>query len=717
MSDGRGDTLRLTISDGRPQDEGRGVARLDPDYLKRLGLAVGSLMAVHSESSIIYLRALPTYGDDRGRGTLQLDQTARHNLEARTGEVVSLTQAPSIPTAREVRVIAEGDFPSEDQLAIVGRAVDGLITCEGHRLQILGPGGEVLKFKTTTTEPSCPVAIAATTRLFIDPDDNSARARERRSSAPVGGHYEAIGGLGPQLARIREILEWPLQSPQVFRRLGIEAPQGVLLYGPPGCGKTLLARTVARESGANFYAVSGPEVIQKFYGESEKRLREIFETAAANAPALVFLDEIDTLAPHRDDAAGDVERRVVATLLTLMDGLKNRGQVVVLGATNRPNAIDPALRRPGRFDREIHIPIPDRDARREILAVHTQRMPLDESVALEALADRTHGYVGADLEALCRESAICSLRRQLGDQGEIADVDPGQLRVINADFEAALPDIKPSATREVFIEHPRTSWSDIGGHHEVRQRLIEALQWPLQYGTLFAAADLKPPRGILLHGPPGCGKTLLARAAASEIDVNFINIKGPELFDKYVGATERRLREIFGIARRAAPSMIFFDEIDALAPRRRQGQGDEQVSERLLGQLLTELDGLEDRGRVFVLGATNRLDRLDEALLRPGRFDHIIALDLPDPRQRAEIFMVHLRRRPGGADLDHDELARRTKGFSGADIAEVCRRATFRALRTLVLEHQEAPAPQQLSLQPLDLFGAINEVKEQRSRY
>ncbi len=716
MSDEEVATLRLAISDGRPQDEGRGVARVDPKCLEALEISVGSLVAVRQASQTVYLRALPTYGEDRGRGTVQLDQTSRENLGARSGEVVQLSPAPALAQARQIRVVPSGVFPSEGQLALIGQAVDGLVASRGDCLRVLTPSGKPLELRVSEVDPPEPSVIGAATKLFVDGPRRSSSPGAKGAGAKPG-HYGDIGGLGPQLSKMREILEWPLMAPQVFGRLGIEPPRGVLLYGPPGCGKPLLARAVARESGANFYAVSGPEVIQKFYGESEARLREIFETASANAPAVVFLDEIDTLAPNREDAAGDVERRVVATLLTLLDGLKNRGQVVVLGATNRPNAIDPALRRPGRFDREIHIPIPDREGRREILEVHTRPMPLARAVNLEKLAARTHGYVGADLESLCRESAICALRRELGDEGDIQTLDLNELRVESEDFQRALPDIKPSATREVFVEHPRASWSDVGGHHGVRQRLIEALQWPLRYRDLFEASNLKAARGLLLHGPPGCGKTLLARAAASEMEVNFINIKGPELFDKYVGATERRLREIFRIARRAAPSMIFFDELDALAPRRRQGQSEEQVSERLLGQLLTELDGLEDRGQVFVLGATNRLDRLDEALLRPGRFDHVIALELPDRGQRAEIFLVHLRHRPGGAEIDADDLALRTDGFSGADIAEVCRRATFRALRTLVLESSGPPNPEDLYLQPLDLYGAINEIQQQRESY
>lgn len=527
------------------------------------------------------------------------------------------------------------------------------------------------------------------------------------------GTYDDIGGLGPQLDRIREIVEWPLLYPQVFRHLGIDAPRGVLLHGPPGCGKTLLARALARESGATFFSISGPEVIQKFYGESEARLREIFEAAQKSAPSIIFLDEVDALAPRREDAAGDVERRVVATLLTLLDGMKARGQVVVLAATNRPNAIDPALRRPGRFDREIHIPIPDRPARRDILEIFTRGMPLTDDIDLDTLADRTHGFVGADLEALCRESAIRSLRRVLGTTGSPADALE-TLRVQPDDFRLALTDVKPSATREVFVEKPDVSWDDVGGLEDVRERLVEALQWPLEHPELFAAADLRPARGILLHGPPGCGKTLLARTAAAEFDVNFISVKGPELFDKFVGESERRLREVFAIARRAAPCMIFFDEVDALAPRRGAGSTEDPVASRLLGQLLTELDGLEELHNVFVLAATNRLDRLDEALLRPGRFDYVIPLSTPDQAQREAIFAVQLRSRPVAPDVDIAELARRTEGFSGAEIAEVCRRAVLRSLRGL-LSRSDAPATVDLQIASLDLLAALKELSDDRS--
>lgn len=530
--------------------------------------------------------------------------------------------------------------------------------------------------------------------------------------------YRDIGGLKPQLRRIHEMIELPLRHPEIFDRLGIDPPRGLLLHGPPGCGKTLTARAIARSARATFHAISGPEVIQKFYGESEAALRAVFERAAKERPAIIFLDEIDSLAPRREDAAGDVERRVVATLLTLMDGLSDRGQVMVIGATNRPNAIDPALRRPGRFDREIAIPVPDRIGRREILAIHSRRMPLSPNVSLDYLAEITNGFVGADLEAFCREGALAALRRTLpsleyGEAPKKEDYDA--IEVTAADFHEAFREITPSATREVHVEVPDVRWEDVGGQSSTRDRLIEAVEWPLHHADLFSAARVRPSRGIMLAGPPGVGKTMLARASATETRANFISVKGPSLMDKFVGESERNVRDIFQKARQAAPCIIFFDEIDAIAPARGAGASmDGGVSSRVLAQLLTEIDGVEELEGVLVLAATNRIDMIDEALLRPGRFDEIIHIERPDERARAEIFDVHLRDKPLGEDVDVESLARLTSGFVGSEIAEVCRRAALQAMRGLILasESGEPPDPVQLMISNFQLMRAIEEVRE-----
>ena len=517
---------------------------------------------------------------------------------------------------------------------------------------------------------------------------------------------QAIGGLGERMERIRELVELPLQKPEVFERLGIKPPTGVLLHGPPGCGKTLIARTLAKIAGVRFFSISGPEIINKYYGESEARLRKLFDQAQREAPAILFIDEIDALAPKRDQSFGDLEKRVVAQLLTLMDGLDDRGQVIIIGATNRPNALDPALRRPGRFDREIEIPVPDQQGRREILEIHTQPMPLTKGVDLNDMARRTHGFVGADLAALCKEAALQALRRVL-KKTPVTQLDSGSIKVGLPDFAAAFREVEPSALRETVISVPNVKWEEVGGLSAVKSRLIEAVEWPLRYGHLFAQAGLRPSRGILLVGPPGCGKTLLAKALATESQANFVAMKGADLHSKYVGESEQRLRDIFRKARQAAPCILFFDELDAFLPARGMMGLDAAVSERILAQFLVEMDGIEELKGVLVLGATNRVDRLDEAILRPGRFDEIVKFAPPDSMEREEILKIHLKQKPLSDEVDANYLAGLTEGWSGAELSAACNRAALLAVQRAV--HGELKRMSPITRE--DLLQALRQIR------
>ncbi len=517
---------------------------------------------------------------------------------------------------------------------------------------------------------------------------------------------QAIGGLGERMERILELVELPLRKPELFESLGIKPPTGVLLHGPPGCGKTLIARTLAKIAGVRFFSISGPEIINKYYGESEARLRKLFDQAQREAPAILFIDEIDALAPKRDQSFGDLEKRVVAQLLTLMDGLDDRGQVIIIGATNRPNALDPALRRPGRFDREIEIPVPDQQGRREILEIHTQPMPLTKGVDLEDMARRTHGFVGADLAALCREAALQALRRVL-KKTPVTQLDSGSIKVGLPDFAAAFREVEPSALRETVISVPNVKWEEVGGLSTVKSRLIEAVEWPLRYGHLFAQAGLRPSRGILLVGPPGCGKTLLAKALATESQANFVAMKGADLHSKYVGESEQRLRDIFRKARQAAPCILFFDELDAFLPARGMMGLDAAVSERILAQFLVEMDGIEELKGVLVLGATNRVDRLDEAILRPGRFDEIVKFAPPDAMEREEILKIHLKQKPLSDEVDANYLAGLTEGWSGAELSAACNRAALLAVQRAV--HGELKRMSPITRE--DLLQALRQIR------
>jgi len=578
-----------------------------------------------------------------------------------------LTLAPTEP----LRIVGGEEYLSQ--------LLEGRVLSRGDFVPI-NIMGRTVNLVVTNTSPSAEAVIVTegTEVLVGEQVKEPIRAIPRIS-------YEDIGGLRPVIQKIREMIELPLRHPELFERLGVEAPKGVLLHGPPGTGKTLLARAVASETNANFLSIGGPEIMSKYYGESEERLREVFKEAQENAPSIIFIDEIDSIAPKREEVTGEVEKRVTSQLLSLMDGLQSRGKVVVIGATNRPNAIDPALRRPGRFDREIEIGVPDRDGRLEVLEIHTRGMPLAEDVDLKKLADVTHGFVGADLEALAKEAAIRALRRILPEINLEAQSIPGDILnkiiVKMSDFLDALKEIEPSAMREVLVEIPDVSWDQIGGLEDVKEELREAVEWPLKYPDLFAQLNASPPKGLLLYGPPGTGKTLLAKAVAHESESNFISVKGPELLNKFVGESEKAVREVFRKARQASPCIIFFDEIDSVAPVRGSGGGETHVTERVISQFLTEMDGLEELRNVVIIAATNRPDIIDSALLRPGRFDRLLFVPPPDLEARRQIVRIHTRKTPLAEDVNLDEIARRTDGYTGADIASVANTAVMLALR------------------------------------
>ncbi len=701
--------IKLKVVEALSKDVGRALARMDPKDMEKLGVAIGDFVEVSGKRKTV-CKAMPAYRELRGQSRIQLDGLSRENAGAGLDESVQLRSTGCQPAQRVV-LAPVNMSPSPRDLEYIGSLLDGLPVLEGGRIRATLFGTRWADFKVESTTPRGPVLINPTTQLVVGKAQAHAEVSARTLS------YEDIGGLKPQLQRIREMIELPLRYPEVFERLGIDAPKGVLLHGPPGCGKTLIARAIAHETEAEFYAVSGPEIIHKFYGESEAHLRKIFEEAGRKSPSIIFIDEIDAIAPKREQVQGEVEKRVVAQLLALMDGLQRRQHLIVIAATNLPNAIDPALRRPGRFDREIAIPIPDRNGREEVLAIHSRGMPIADDVDMRHLAEITHGFVGADLEALCRESAMICLRRILPEVdfalARIPYEQVSRLEVRMDDFLEALREVEPSATREIFVEVPNVNWGDVGGLAQVKQSLLEAVEWPLQYPHLFAAAHIRPARGILLSGPPGCGKTLLAKAIATESKVNFVSVKGPELISKYVGDSEKGVREVFRKAKQAAPTILFFDEIDALLPMRGTG-GDSHVAERVLSQFLVEMDGIEELKGVLVLAATNRFDILDPAVLRPGRFDDLIQIPLPDEAAREEIFAVHLRNKPLAPGVDIPQLAARAAGCSGAEICSVCDKAARRAVRRAVeceIANSAVPASVLIGLEDLD--AALHEFEEE----
>ena len=699
-------TLKLRVTEALSKDVGRSFARMGPEDLARLNAAIGDIVEISGKRKTV-AKAMPAYQELRSQSRIQLDGLTRENAGSGLDEFVGVRKINVRPAERIV-LAPVNMTPAERDLKYIGSLLDGLPAVEGDCVRANLFGSRSANFRVETTTPKGPVIINPTTQLVIG------KVREEEAGRKLS--YEDVGGLKPQLQRIREMIELPLRYPEVFEKLGIDAPKGVLLYGPPGCGKTLIARAIAHETEANFFSVSGPEIIHKFYGESEAHLRRIFEEATRKGPSIVFLDEIDAIAPRRDQVVGEVEKRVVAQLLALMDGLTKRQNVIVIAATNIPNVLDPALRRPGRFDREISIPIPDRNGRQEILEIHSRGMPLAQDVDMPRLAEITHGFVGADLEAFCREAAMICLRKVMVDidfsQAGIPYEQLAKLEVHMNDFLSALQEVEPSAIREVFVEVPNVRWQDVGGLTPVKGHLMEAVEWPLKYAALFGKAGINPAKGILLSGPPGCGKTLSAKALATESGVNFISVKGPSLLSKYVGESERGIREIFRKARQAAPCIIFFDEIDSLIPKRSDASADSHVAERVLSQFLAELDGIEELKGILVLGATNRLDMLDEAVLRPGRFDEIVKIPLPVETDRRQIFAIHLRNKPLAPGISPAVLASLTDGWSGAEIASACRKAALKAVRRVVEAEKDPSAGEaELLLQPEDMDAALKEIQ------
>jgi transitional endoplasmic reticulum ATPase len=646
-----------------------------------MGWQAGDVVSIQGKKKTAAL-LWPGYPDDTGTGIVRLDGNTRRNAGVSIDDKVPLkiaqaTTAESVVFAPTVPLRITG---GEEYLK---RYMEGRVITRGDIIEISVMGRKI-ELMATRVAPSKDAAVIGD-RTKIEISDKP--AKEEKAGPRIT--YEDIGGLSAEIKKVREMIELPMKHPELFERLGVEAPKGVLLYGPPGTGKTLLAKALASETNAHFETLSGPEIMSKYYGESEEKLRQLFKTAEDNAPSIILIDEIDSIAPKREEVTGEVERRVVAQMLALMDGMETRGKVVVIAATNRPDSIDPALRRPGRFDREIEIGVPNRQSRLEVLQIHTRGMPLSKDVNQEKLADVTHGFVGADLAALAREAAIRAIRRVLPEidlEVESIPVETlNKIEVNNDDFLSALREMDPSAMREVLVESPNVHWDEIGGLADVKQKLIESVEWPLTYAKLFEHMDAKAPRGILLYGPPGTGKTMLAKAVATESQANFISIKGPEFLSKWVGESEKAVRETFRKARQAAPSVVFLDEIDSIAPSRGGASSDSHVTERVISQILTELDGLESLNSVMVIAATNRPDIIDPALLRPGRFDRLIEIGLPDEQARQQILKIHMAKKPLAEDIKVEDLAKLTEKYSGADLGAVVNEAVMLAIREYVL--------------------------------
>ena len=711
-------TLSLKVLEAYTRDVGRGVARIDYDSMDSLSASTGDVIEIRGKRRTV-AKCLPLYPSDEGKGIIRIDGLVRNNAGVAIGDTVVVRKIKAVPAEKVIVAPLEAIPPIDERY--LADALESVPLIKGDNVMVPYFGGR-LTFQVIGVTPAADAVLVTQKTIF-----HIAEKGETLRGVPQVT-YEDIGGLKEEIQKVREMIELPLRHPEIFEKLGIEAPKGVLLYGPPGTGKTLLAKAVANESNAHFISISGPEIMSKFYGESEARLREIFKEAKEKAPSIIFIDEIDSIAPKREEVMGEVERRVVSQLLSLMDGLEARGKVIVIAATNRPNAIDPALRRPGRFDREIEIKVPDKRGRLEILQIHTRNMPLDTDVDQDRVAAVTHGFVGADLEYLCKEAAMKCLRRLLPELNledeKLAPEVLNKLIVTMSDFENAVKEVMPSAMREVYLESPDIPWSAIGGLEEVKRELQEAVEWPLRYPSLYKELKHTLTKGILLHGPSGTGKTLLAKAVATESEANFISVKGPELLSKWVGESEKGVREIFRRARQAAPCVVFFDEVDSIAPTRggigmgEGGVGIHTGTERIVSQLLTEMDGIQEMHGVVIIAATNRIDMIDTAFLRPGRFDKIIYVPNPDMKTREKILEIHTKGKPISRDIDIKKIADKTEGFSGADVSAIVNTAISLVLHEYL---QRYPSPEEaakntsraiVSMQHFE--DAVKKIKTQR---
>ena len=698
----------LKINEIPQQHVGKGRAIIDPKIIEDQNWNIGqTLELTHNKKT--YVKLWPATPQEYGAGLIKIDGTTRQNIGAGIDDKISI-KSVEVVKAEQITLSPTEKITTDGlQEYMIDNYLNHVFS-NGDSISLNTQMGSRVQFVVTNTKPSKPVIVTEKTFFKLGSLTKSVDVSVPRIT------YDELGGLKTEVQKIREMVELPMRHPELFDKIGVEAPKGVLLYGPPGTGKTLLAKAVAGETNAHFISISGPEIMGKHYGESEERIREIFTQAEENSPSIIFIDEIDSIAPKRDEVSGELEKRIVSQLLTLMDGMKSRGKVIVIAATNRPDSIDPALRRPGRFDREIEIGIPDDEGRFDILSIHTRGMPIDEKVNLKQISKTTHGFVGADLEVLSKEAAMRSLRRIIPeidlDEDIISSEILQKIQITSDDFREALKEVKPSALREVQVQIPDVNWDDVGGLDELKDELREAIEWPIKHKEAFDYVDIETPKGILLHGPPGTGKTLIAKALAKTTESNFISIKGPELLSKWVGESEKGVREIFRKARQAAPCIIFLDEVDALVPRRGSGSSDSHVTENIVSQILTEIDGLEELHNVLIIGATNRLDIVDEALLRPGRFDRIIEVTNPDSKGRKHIFEIHTKKKPLENNVNITKLIEITDGFSGAEMAAITNRAALVALKRYVVGKSQNI--KEIKITQQDLIDAVDKVRPRK---